>query len=161
MSKTRTGLPAHRLAPGVGGGGYLVAPVFRVNRLFEAFVSVPTEAGVEAKAWPWVPERRTLEVHDRVDWRPGSYRSDLRKARGKFLSFSSAGSAASPARGGLYRPSLCLSTLLFSFLSKASKAGWTPENSDQTVRLSHRPARWLFQRRAVCIDRFPALQPCF
>jgi len=27
----------HRLAPGVGGGGYLVAPYFRVNRTFEAF----------------------------------------------------------------------------------------------------------------------------
>jgi hypothetical protein len=41
MSKTRTGLPAHRLAPGVGGGGYLVASVFSVNRLFRAFFSPP------------------------------------------------------------------------------------------------------------------------
>ena len=48
----------HRLAPGVGGGGYLVAPIFRVNRLFEAFVSVPTEAGEETKAWPRVPEEK-------------------------------------------------------------------------------------------------------
>ena len=30
-----------RLAPGVGGGGYLVASVFRVNRLFRAFFSPP------------------------------------------------------------------------------------------------------------------------
>jgi hypothetical protein len=48
----------HRLTPGVGGGGYLVAPIFRVNRLFEAFVSAPTEAGEEAKAWPRVPEEK-------------------------------------------------------------------------------------------------------
>ena len=33
----------HRLAPGVGGGGYLVAPVFRVNRLFRAFFSPPED----------------------------------------------------------------------------------------------------------------------
>ena len=33
----------HRLAPGVGGGGYLVASVFRVNRLFRAFFSPPEE----------------------------------------------------------------------------------------------------------------------
>src|SRR6185312_9021905 len=50
----------HRLAPGVGGGGYLVASVFRVNRLFRAFFSPPgrpdfeersatAEAGLERK----------------------------------------------------------------------------------------------------------------
>lgn len=33
----------HRLAPGVGGGGYLVASVFRVNRLFRAFFSPPED----------------------------------------------------------------------------------------------------------------------
>jgi hypothetical protein len=49
-----------RLAPGVGGGGYLVASVFRVNRPFRAFFSRPedpvlksdltlAEAGLERK----------------------------------------------------------------------------------------------------------------
>ena len=38
MSKTRTGFRrAHCLAPVVGGGGYLVTGLFRVNRPFQAF----------------------------------------------------------------------------------------------------------------------------
>ena len=40
----------HRLAPGVGGGGYLVAPVFRVNRLFRAFFSLPGGPGFEERS---------------------------------------------------------------------------------------------------------------
>ena len=40
----------HRLAPGVGGGGYLVASVFRVNRLFRAFFSPPEEPGFEERS---------------------------------------------------------------------------------------------------------------
>jgi hypothetical protein len=39
----------HRLAPGVGGGGYLVASVFRVNRLFRAFFSPPDGAGFKER----------------------------------------------------------------------------------------------------------------
>src|SRR5689334_8387459 len=39
----------HRLAPGVGGGGYLVAPVFRVNRPFQAFFSPPGRPGFEER----------------------------------------------------------------------------------------------------------------
>src|SRR6185312_733678 len=43
----------HRLAPGVGGGGYLVASVFRVNRLFRAFFSPPEDPGLKSVlAWP-------------------------------------------------------------------------------------------------------------
>lgn len=39
----------HRLAPGVGGGGYLVASVFRVNRPFQAFFSPPESPGFEER----------------------------------------------------------------------------------------------------------------
>ena len=42
MSKTRTGFRrAHCLAPVVGGGGYLVTGLFRVNRPFQAFRDGP------------------------------------------------------------------------------------------------------------------------
>ena len=39
----------HRLAPGVGGGGYLVAPVFRVNRPFRAFFLAAGRPGFEER----------------------------------------------------------------------------------------------------------------
>jgi len=42
MSKTETGFrPPHCLAPVVGGGGYLVAGPFRVNRSFRTFSRRP------------------------------------------------------------------------------------------------------------------------
>ena len=81
----------HRLAPGVGGGGYLVASVFRVNRPFQAFFSPPgrpgfeerwtaTEAALKRKNHPGLPRgfpHRSVAI--RLE--PGTYRPSGGKSR--------------------------------------------------------------------------------
>ena len=53
MSKTVTGFrPPHCLAPVVGGGGYLVAGLFGVNRSFQTFPPNPDRSGKSAKTTP-------------------------------------------------------------------------------------------------------------
>jgi hypothetical protein len=117
----------HRLAPGVGGGGYLVAPVFRVNRLFEAFIPARTEAREETKAGHGF-RRRTLEksMTESIGGRVLTDRTLEKQEKSSSRHRWSA--AASPARGGIYPPSLLLSTPVPTSLSKSSKRRSRPKS---------------------------------
>ena len=59
----------HRLAPGGGGGGYLVAPNFRVNRPFPAFRFAPK------------PRNKTQKSLGAAEGLPSPVRSDSIEAR--------------------------------------------------------------------------------
>src|ERR1700757_2000920 len=66
------------LAPVAGGGGVLVASVFRVNRPFQAFCSAPAKPGLERKNHPGPAEGLPSQVRsDSIEVRECSQTAPL------------------------------------------------------------------------------------
>ena len=89
----------HRLAPGVGGGGYLVAPEFRVNRLFRAFSLRLARPTSERKNHCGKPEASLGDRCDSAEAREVSRSDPINQ--GVFVNSSTASGGCFPERSGV------------------------------------------------------------